>query len=107
MHDLSDGGLIAALAEMALASGVGVRLTLPEGGLAAHAFLFGEDQARYLIATDALEEVLTAAATAGVTAMRIGEAGGEALVVEGLFTLPLAELRQAHEHWLPAYMTGS
>ncbi len=107
VHDLSDGGLIAAAAEMALASGVGADLTLPEDGPASHAFLFGEDQARYLIATAAPEAVLTAAAIAGVTAMRIGEAGGEALVVEGLFTLPLAELRQAHEHWLPAYMTGS
>jgi phosphoribosylformylglycinamidine synthase len=38
--------------------------------------------------------------------MRIGEAGGEALGVEGLFTLPLDGLRQAHERWLPAYMAG-
>jgi phosphoribosylformylglycinamidine synthase len=106
VHDLSDGGLVAAAAEMALASGVGARLTPPEGGLGAHAFLFGEDQARYLIATDAPEEILAAAAIAGVPAMRIGEAGGEALGVEGLFTLPLADLRQAHERWLPAYMAG-
>jgi phosphoribosylformylglycinamidine synthase len=106
VHDLSDGGLIAAAAEMALASGVGARLTPPEGGLGAHAFLFGEDQARYLITTDTPEEILAAAAIAGVAAMRIGEAGGEALGVEGLFTLPLPDLRQAHERWLPAYMAG-
>jgi phosphoribosylformylglycinamidine synthase II len=106
VHDLSDGGLIAAAAEMALASGVGATLTLPEGGPGAHAFLFGEDQARYLIATDAPDEVLTAAAADKVPALRIGEAGGEALGVRGLFSLPLAELRQAHERWLPAYMAG-
>jgi phosphoribosylformylglycinamidine synthase subunit PurL len=106
VHDLSDGGLIVSAAEMALASGVGISLTLPEDGPAVHAFLFGEDQARYLIATDAPEEVLTAAADAEVPAIRIGEAGGVALVVESLFTLPLAELASAHEAWLPAYMAG-
>jgi len=46
VHDLSDGGLIAAAAEMALASNVG--LTLDATSRAhAHVFLFGEDQGRY------------------------------------------------------------
>jgi phosphoribosylformylglycinamidine synthase len=102
VHDLSDGGLIAAAAEMALASGVGVTLTLPVGPT--HALLFGEDQARYLLGVDDANLILTAAATAGAPAMVIGHAGGEALAVEGLFSLPLTELRAAHEDWLPAYM---
>src|SRR5215467_7585802 len=49
VHDLSDGGLVCAAAEMALASGVGVVLE-PDSGLPIHAELFGEDQARYLLA---------------------------------------------------------
>ena len=101
VHDLSDGGLIAAAAEMALASNVGVTLTI-DG--APHAALFGEDQARYLIGTADPEAILSAAKKAGVPAAVVGKAGGEAVAVEGLFTLPLAELRQAHEGWMPAYM---
>ena len=103
VHDLSDGGLAATAAEMALASGVGLTLTLPEGVLA-HAFLFGEDQARYLIATSEAVDLLAAARAASVPACEIGVAGGEAIAVRGLFTLALAELRAAHEGWMPAFM---
>lgn len=105
VHDLSDGGLIAAAAEMALASKVGLTLTALEG-VAAHAALFGEDQARYLIAVKDATAVLNAAKAAGVTATVIGQAGGEDIAVEGLFALPLAKLRDAHEGWMPAYMGG-
>jgi len=103
VHDLSDGGLAAAAAEMAMASRVGLSLALPED-LAPHAFLFGEDQARYLIATANGEAILEAARAAGVPALRIGESGGDTLSVKGLLELPLAELASAHEAWLPAYM---
>src|SRR5204862_1869908 len=50
VHDLSDGGLAVAAAEMALASDIGVTLTATSHGHA-HPYLFGEDQARYLVAT--------------------------------------------------------
>ena len=103
VHDLSDGGLAATAAEMALASGVGLTLTLPVGALP-HAFLFGEDQARYLVATGEPERILNAARDSGVPAHIVGAAGSEFVAVEGLFSLPLAELRAAHEGWLPAYM---
>jgi len=104
-HDLSDGGLIAAATEMALASNTGFSLD-EKDGLAAHAFLFGEDQARYLIAVKDAAVILQAAKAAGVEAAVVGKAGGADLGVEGLFTLPLAKLRAAHEGWMPAYMGG-
>lgn len=104
VHDLSDGGLIAAAAEMALASKLGLTLNAPED--AAHAALFGEDQARYLIAVKDPAVVLDAAKAAGVSASIIGQAGGEDIAVEGLLTLPLAKLRDAHEGWMPTYMGG-
>jgi phosphoribosylformylglycinamidine synthase subunit PurL len=103
VHDLSDGGLVAAAAEMALASGVGVTLTL-DGALPAHAELFGEDQARYLVAVAEAEPILAAARAAGVSARLAGEAGGEALAARGVFDLPLSQLRDAYEGWMPAYM---
>jgi len=103
VHDLSDGGLIAAAAEMALASKVGLTLRLAPG-LAAHAQLFGEDQARYLIATDAPDDLIAAAQGAGVPARLAGEAGGEDLKVHDLLSIPLSQLRETHEAWMPGFM---
>jgi phosphoribosylformylglycinamidine synthase len=104
VHDLSDGGLALAAAEMALASGVGVTLAA-SSHLHAHLWLFGEDQARYLIATPDPEGLIARARAAGVHASLAGRAGGEAFAGEGgLYSLPLAALRRAHEDWLPGYM---
>ena len=106
-HDLSDGGLAVALAEMAMAKGVGAVVeTLPEGP--AHAVLFGEDQARYLLAVapEAAEQVLAEAQAAGVPALRIGTTGGTMLQLPGATALSVAELSRAHEDWLPGYMAG-
>jgi len=105
VHDLSDGGLIVAAAEMALASRVGVTLDATSAAHA-HVFLFCEDQGRYLVSTGAPEPVIAAARLAGVNLARVGVAGGEAFASEGLFSIPLERLREAHEGWLPAYMAG-
>ena len=102
VHDLSDGGLAAAAAEVALASKMGVRLAL--AGDAPHGLLFAEDQARYLLGVVDAGPVLAAAKAAGVPATVVGKAEGDAFAVDGLFSLPLARLRQAHEGWMPAYM---
>ena len=102
-HDLSDGGLIAALAELALASKVGAQL-LVDVDLPPQAWLFGEDQARYLVATTAADALLAAAEASGVTARIVGEAGGGVLARPGLFSLDLERLRTAHEGWMPGFM---
>ena len=49
-HDVSDGGLLVAVAEMALAGGIGVRLSTGPRDIPGHAFWFGEDQGRYVLA---------------------------------------------------------
>jgi phosphoribosylformylglycinamidine synthase len=108
VHDLSDGGLALALAEMAIAGGLGAAIEPSAIVGPAHAFLFGEDQARYLVsasATDA-QAILAAAARAGVPAARIGTTGGDALRLGDEAPVTLAALRQAHESWLPHYMDG-
>jgi phosphoribosylformylglycinamidine synthase len=105
VHDLSDGGLIAAVAEMALASGVGASLRV-KSEAHAHVLLFAEDQARYRIATSDPDAIFAAASAAGVHASTVGEAGGESLSAPGLFDLPLRRLHEAHEGWMPAYMGG-
>src|SRR5690606_36989014 len=83
VHDLSDGGLLVAIAEMAMASGIGARLDVPLSGLPAHAFWFGEDQARYVVTVKAadLPRIETAAAKAGIPLARLGTTGGAELTL--------------------------
>ncbi|MCW4114433.1 phosphoribosylformylglycinamidine synthase subunit PurL [Aurantimonas sp. MSK8Z-1] len=105
-HDLSDGGLAVALAELCIASDTGVHVEAGDGP--AHAILFGEDQGRYLVAVapqDA-DAVVASAGTAGVPLRRLGVAGGDRLAVEGRLDLALADLTVAHERWFPDYMAG-
>jgi phosphoribosylformylglycinamidine synthase subunit PurL len=107
-HDLGDGGLYVALAEMALASGIGADLEVP-AGFDATGWLFGEEQARYLIAVaaDRVDEVLGLARTGGALARRVGTTGGRALTLSGGNAIWLDELAEVHEAWLPAYMAAS
>ena len=103
-HDVSDGGLLVAVAEMALAGDTGVRLLAGPAAMAAHAFWFGEDQARYLVAVDDAAALLQAAATAGVPAALLGVSGGEDLTLPSGDPISLERLRAVHEHALPSLM---
>jgi phosphoribosylformylglycinamidine (FGAM) synthase-like enzyme len=106
-HDLSDGGLAVAAAEMALAGQIGLALEAPATlPCPAHAWLFGEDQGRYLVTTAQPAALLAAAQAAGVPAARVGRTGGAALTLPGGGAISLTELRQVHEGWLPRYMNG-
>ncbi|WP_417243232.1 phosphoribosylformylglycinamidine synthase subunit PurL [Celeribacter sp.] len=86
--DLSDGGLALAAFEMAEAAGLG--LTLDDGDTAQ---LFGEDQARYLVACsfDQAEALMVAASQAGVTLATVGKFGGDTVQMGGS-SAPMAEL---------------
>ncbi len=103
-HDLADGGLAVAVAEMAMGGGVGATLEAPPAGIPAHAFWFGEDQGRYLLAVRNGAALLEAAAAAGVPAMRLGRTGGGDLVLGPGSSISVARLRAAHESTLPALM---
>ncbi|MBA2127333.1 phosphoribosylformylglycinamidine synthase subunit PurL [Hyphomicrobium methylovorum] len=116
VHDCSDGGLLVAIAEMALAggdhgltreaSGLGVELYPYEGKLPAHAIWFGEDQGRYVVevSPQKAEEVLERARLLELPARIVGRVSGNALSIKGETALPLSELRTAHESWLPKLM---
>jgi len=108
VHDCSDGGLLVAIAEMAMASNIGATLELSPGGIPPHGFWFGEDQARYVVTAPALAlpEIEAAAKTAGVSAMRLGLTGGEQLTLPGERPISVAELKKRHESWLPEYMAA-
>ncbi|MFN3931186.1 MAG: phosphoribosylformylglycinamidine synthase subunit PurL [Brevundimonas sp.] len=109
VHDLSDGGLIGAAADLALASDVGVDLDATSAAHA-HILLFGEDQARYLVAVPDATDILAAAQAAGVHASIVGRAKGRDFASGGpdgdLFRLPLDHLREMHESWMPDWIEG-
>lgn len=126
-HDLSEGGLVQGLIESSLRFGVGVQVSLEalcaRDGVTPFEALFSESTARVLVAVPRSEEVrLVDLCTArGVPALRLGETAescspgagtptdaadhvhGPAVEVQGVFTLPLSEAREAHEGTLPHY----
>ncbi len=106
-HDLSDGGLAVALAEMAMASGLGATITQLPAGIGAHEAWFGEDQGRYLLEVAEPAPVLEAALQAGVPALAIGTIGGTTLGGPGLAPIEVAELARINARFLPAYMDGA
>ena len=102
-HDLSDGGLAVGLVEMALAGDRGAELVLPVG-VDPIGFLFGEDQARYLVTAHDPAPLLERAAAAGVPALVLGTTGGSAISMNRGNACSLAHIRAVHEGWLPGLM---
>jgi len=105
-HDIADGGLAVALAEMAMAGNTGAAIEPPQTGIPLFAWLFGEDQGRYVITTHEPEKVTTAAQKSGVSAQILGKTGGKELTVGSEIAISVAELRDLNESWLPDYMAG-
>ncbi len=101
-HDVADGGLLVALAEMALAGDVGCSLDVVDADAG---FWFGEDQARYVITTKDADNFLEKAEAAEVPCLLLGQTFGKSLVIKGKGSLELSSLRTLHEGWLPHYMS--
>ena len=105
VHDLSDGGLAVALAEMAMGGGVGA--SLEAEGRSSHAFFFGEDQGRYVVTAPLARRaaIAQAAKQGNVPISRVGVTGGDTLRLGDAAPLALAALLEAYESWLPAAMS--
>ena len=106
-HDISDGGLLVAIAEMAMAGGIGAEITSPETDIPLFAWAFGEDQARYVITSNQSEAILNAAQSADISASIIGVVGGAALTLGDSILISLPELVKRHQDWLPNYMANT
>ncbi|GAA1887694.1 phosphoribosylformylglycinamidine synthase subunit PurL [Paeniglutamicibacter psychrophenolicus] len=110
-HDLSEGGLGAALGEMALRYGVGARVALDDlcerDGVDAFTALFSESQARAIVAVPRSEEVrfndMATARNFPVVRLGVVDASATSLEIQGQFDLDLNELSEAHEATLPKY----
>ena len=99
-HDISDGGLLVALAEMTYRHGIGATIT-QQGD---DAFWFGEDQGRYVIATTNAAALEEQAAKAGIVLTYMGTTQAKKLELQGQFDIEVAQLRTANEAWLPKFM---
>jgi phosphoribosylformylglycinamidine synthase II len=107
VHDCSSGGLALAIAEMAMASGVGAEISALEGADPIPVF-YGEDQARYVVTIrrDDLDEVQELAETRGIFAPFIGKTGGATVKLGASRAVSIGELQKAHESWFPDFMGG-
>jgi len=105
-HDVSDGGLAVALAEMCMASGSGMNVSVD--GIQMHAALFGEDQSRYVLtmAEDYANMFAANAEGSGVFFSRLGTVEGDSLTIGKYVSLSVSEMKDLHEAWFPAYMEG-
>jgi len=106
-HDVSDGGLLVAVAEMAIGGGIGASIGvagLPEP----IPFWFGEDQARYVIAApfEEADRIIEEARAAYISVAALGKTGGDRLVLEDSNSVSIAALKAAHEGWFPNFMSG-
>ena len=105
-HDISDGGLGVAVAEMSLHTSFGVHITLPASGNI-HGWAFGEDQARYVVTTPDAESLIAAAKSAAIPIARIGIVTAQAELQFGDHdTISVKTLRSLSEGCLPALMAG-
>ena len=102
-HDISDGGLLVAIAEMTYRRGVGATLSPIPNPKSPIPYFFGEDQARYIITTKNAAAILEAAKKSGITAEIIGITQAEMLEFAGE-KIATAELKKANESWLPNFM---
>ncbi len=100
-HDISDGGQLVAIAEMAMAGGIGATLDVANDIARA----FGEDQGRYIVTAthEMAERILQKAPEEDVFASTIGETGGDSLVIDDT-AIKLTTLKAAHENTLPSLM---
>lgn len=103
-HDIADGGILVAVAEMVMASRVGCELESPTSGIRPEAFWFGEDQARYLVCVKDGAAFCADAQKNGVPARILGRSGGSDLILPSGVTISAARLTTAHDAFFPTLM---
>ncbi|HYG30443.1 MAG TPA: phosphoribosylformylglycinamidine synthase subunit PurL [Allosphingosinicella sp.] len=113
VHDISDGGLLVALAEMSLAGGIGADCFHDEPPGALAAWCFGEDQGRYVVTVRGEATVRALGDGGGLEISWIGRTGGDSLRLRPLAgsgdsgcEIPLERLRRAHEGFFAELMGG-
>ena len=103
-HDVSDGGLLVAIAEMAMAGGAGATLLAAPAGIAEHAWWFGEDQGCYVVAVADAAPFLAVGLASGAPCRLLGQTGGTDLTLADGTTISVETLKTEHERFFPEWM---
>jgi len=107
-HDVSDGGIAVTVAEMTLSKKIGATIVLPKKkNVPPYAWLFGEDQSRYIITTKNPEPILKKARNKRIPLYILGKTSGHMLVFGDQIAVSLRDVEKSHEKWLPKYMEGN
>ena len=104
-HDVSDGGIAIAIAEMAIENEIGAKIDF-EPTIPIHSWAFGEDQGRYIVTTNKPDYVQSQASDVGVKSMVIGVTCSDTLTLPGTRPISIEQLRNCHRSWFPEYMSG-
>ena len=105
-HDIADGGLAVAIAEMAMRSGFGAEIAVPKTGNL-HGWAFGEDQARFVVTTADSQALIAAAKEAGIEITKLGMVSDQGELKFGdNDTISIADLNAVFEGCIPALMAG-
>ena len=105
-HDIADGGLAVAIAEMAMRSGFGAEIAVPKTGNL-HGWAFGEDQARFVVTTADSQALIAAAKEAGIEITKLGMVSDQGGLKFGdNDTISIADLNAVFEGCIPALMAG-
>ena len=105
-HDIADGGLAVAIAEMAMRSGFGAEIAVPKTGNL-HGWAFGEDQARFVVTTADSQALIAAVKEAGIEITKLGMVSDQGELKFGdNDTISIADLNAVFEGCIPALMAG-
>ena len=92
VHDLSDGGLLLALAEMVMINKIGISIEIPKNIKSINHWLFGEDQSRYIVITKNAKLIEDLGKRNNIFIKNIGYTGGKKLIVKNFFEILYKEL---------------
>jgi len=108
-HDISDGGLAISLSEMAMSSKMGADIMFKVKGVQNHGALFGEDQSRFIITVpmNLAAEVISKAVVANISALIIGDTGGDRLKINNIIDISVSELNEVNQSWFPNFMRST
>ena len=103
-HDLSEGGLILALAELAIANRKGIKIKTPEHIKNPIKWYFCEDQARYLLVLNDDKKILEISKLNKINVEKVGEVRGNSFSIINMFEIPMKKLINYNNAWFKNYM---
>ena len=108
-HDVSSGGILVSLCEMCRSNSIGVKIKIPNGGINAHEYFFGEDQSRYLIEVDKknINEVCNILNKNSVYYEMLGKTQKDIFSIVNEFNIKINELNKLSSQWFKNYYEES